>query len=307
MSMKAAVEITPLLEEKLGTRVTLTSTTHENANMTFGWQSLLEGTFCREMVPNCWFAYKIKTQFLSNCAACMLRGEWWAPPDGMPKWVRTSETYLSNQTSSLPLRVHRNLPYMEGVVCKTTNSRPKRHVQLKDNSRVLQGVIRFEGRSKCILHWWTKIRQRRPSKLVCTDSLKSTSKWISRAPKQLTKGIVETLKESRRCLLYTTPEAMSCKLDLFKNRKRCKQKSTTNKDLCYPLLVRLQSKSEYLWHIGIFPSPRTQTMPATQSPTSTIAHSTLQIGFGHPWHHNPQVHHPIRRFNLKPNHPSIYF
>ena len=153
----------------------------------------------------------------------MLRGEWRAPPDGMPKWVRTSDSDLSVQTSSLPPRVHRNLPHMEGVVCKTTNSQPKRQVELKDNSRVSQGVIRFEGRSKCILHWWTNIRQRRPSKLVCTDSVKSTSTWISRAPKQLTRGIVQTLEESCRCLLYTTPKTMSCKFNLFKNRKSCKQ------------------------------------------------------------------------------------
>ncbi len=134
----------------------------------------------------------------------------------------------------------------EGVVCKTTNSRLKRQVELKDNSRVLQDVIRFEGRSKCILHWWTNIRQRRPSKLVCTDSVQSTSTWISRAPKQLTRGIVQTLEESCRCLLYTTPETMSCKFNLFKNKKSCKQTfHYQQRPLCYPLLVRLQSKSEY--------------------------------------------------------------
>ena len=51
MSMEAAVEITPLLKEKQGTQVTLKSTKHDNANMTFGWQSLLKGTFCPKMVP----------------------------------------------------------------------------------------------------------------------------------------------------------------------------------------------------------------------------------------------------------------
>jgi hypothetical protein len=38
MFVEAAMEITPLSEEKQGTQVTLTSTKHENANMTFDRQ-----------------------------------------------------------------------------------------------------------------------------------------------------------------------------------------------------------------------------------------------------------------------------
>jgi hypothetical protein len=38
MFVEAAMEITPLSEEKQGTQVTLTSTKQENANMNFGRQ-----------------------------------------------------------------------------------------------------------------------------------------------------------------------------------------------------------------------------------------------------------------------------
>ena len=115
----------------------------------------------------------------------------------------------------------------QGRCCKQNNQLPtKRRVELKDNSRVLQGV-----NSSCSFRRLLKMFP----PLVHKDKTKKTfeisMQWFSkiykyidlRAPKQLTKGIVQTMEKSCCCLLYTTPEVLSCKLGLFKTRKSCKQ------------------------------------------------------------------------------------
>ena len=158
---------------------------------------------------------------------CVLGGEWRAPHDGMPKWVWTSttpDTKLSVQTSSLPPRVHRNVLNMERCWKQNNQLPTKRRVELKDNSRVLQGV-----NSSCSFRRLLKMFP----PLVHKDKTKKTfeisMQWFSkvykymdlRAPKQLMTGIVQTLEKSCCCLLYTTPEVVSCKLDLFNTRKSC--------------------------------------------------------------------------------------
>ena len=146
--------------------------------------------------------------------------------------AKISMTFKNTWFRDFPLNLlttSKNAPNLTqyGRYCMQNNQLPtKCRVELKDNSRVLQGV-----NSSC--SFWRPLKTYRP--LVDKDKTKNTFevsvhrfsevyKYMdSRAPEQLTKGIAKTLEKSSRYLLYTTPEVLSCKLDLLKNRKSCKQ------------------------------------------------------------------------------------
>jgi hypothetical protein len=145
------------------------------------------------------------------------------------KAPNTSATATYKAFRSNRLATSKSAPKLAeyGKCWKQNNQLPtKRRLELKDNSRVLQGV-----NSSC--SFWRPLKML--PLLVDKDKTKKTfeisMQWFSkvykymdlRAPKQLTKGIVQTLEKSCCCLLYTTPGALSCKLDLFKTRKSCKQ------------------------------------------------------------------------------------
>ena len=118
--------------------------TSESLSSWIFWVILqLYGTFLLELVP--WMLHWLFCILLSIFSFhlwCMLvfEFEWRATyfsslraklvtaSLGMPKWVWPSINWYSTffiPTSALPASMHKNLPNMEGFVCKTTNSQPK--------------------------------------------------------------------------------------------------------------------------------------------------------------------------------------